>query len=415
MSPASVERSVTVRFAPSPTGRLHPGNARTALINALFARRHRGRFLLRIDDTDTSREEAGAVDAIRRDLAWLGIEPHAEVRQSVRGQRYSEVAQELVAKRAAYEFEGAVRLSLGDRQIDWHDLVHGPMRVALTHQNDPVLLRADGRATFTLATVVDDLDASVSHVIRGDDHLTNTAVHLALAEALDAPPPAFAHLPLVVDENGAPLSKRTSSLTLERLQELGVEPEPLVAYLTGLGTGMAISADTDPAATLDLGAFGRASPTFDVDALVRAQDHWLETLDVDAVNHRLDERNEPAVSERLWSSVRGNLRGGTPPLEGLARLANLQGWRAIVEAPIQPEISEESRDDLRLAAGLLDQHPTTEAWLDAVGAATGRRGKRLRLPIRLALTARPDGPPLADLLALLGPERAKRRLEGVRA
>ncbi len=407
---------VHVRFAPSPTGRLHPGNARTALVNALFARRHDGRFTLRIDDTDSAREEPGAITAIRSDLAWLGIPPDAEWRQSARTERYAAAAERLVASGAAARTDGAVRLRLGEDEAAWEDAVHGPMRVSLKHHNDPVLLRADGRATYTLASVVDDIDLAVTHVVRGDDHLTNTAVHLELAAALGAPAPVFAHLPLVVDAAGAPLSKRTGALGLAALREVGIEPEPLVTYLAGLGTGRTLAADEDPAWRLDLAAFGRASPVFDPDALARAQERWIESLEVSDVNTRRASAGRPPVTAELWQAVRGNLRAGGPDSWAkLPRLAALDAWRAILEQPLEPLIAAGDEADLRAAATLLADDPDPAAWLEAVTAATGRCGKRLRLPIRLALTGRADGPPLADLVALVGADRVRRRLRGERA
>jgi glutamyl-tRNA synthetase len=408
-------RDVHVRFAPSQTGRLHPGNARTALVNALFARRHGGCFTLRIDDTDPTREEAGAVDAIRRDLAWLGIPPDDEVRQSGRAARYAEAARGLMEAGAAYGAEGAVRLRLAGGIERWDDGVHGAMAVDLAHQRDPVLLRADGRATYTLASVVDDLDMAVSHVIRGDDHLTNTGVHRRLCRGLGGEPPVFAHLPLVVDTAGTPLSKRDAALTLESLRRAGVEPEPLAAYLAGLGTGRTVAPGADPAAHLDLAGFSTAPPTFDPAELVRAQERWLATLDVEAVDARRRARGQEPVDGGLWEAVRGNLTGrGEAPWAGLATLAALDDWRAIAAGEITPAIDDADRDFLAAAADALDDEVDGEAWLAGLSEATGRRGKRLRLPIRRALSGRSDGPPLGDLLALTGRVRARRRLRGER-
>ncbi len=408
--------AVHVRFAPSPTGRLHPGNARTAVINALFARRWQGRFTLRIDDTDPTREEPGAVAAIRADLAWLGFPADGEGRQSGRAARYDAATAALLADGTAYEAEGAVRLNLRGGVERWDDRVHGAMAVDLAHQRDPVLRRADGRATYTLASVIDDVDFAITHVIRGDDHLTNTAVHRRLARALGAEPPAFAHLPLVVDGSGAPLSKRDAALSLATLRALGVEPEPLVAYLAGLGTARTLEPGADPAATLALEAFNTAAPRFDPRELARAQERWLATLDTDAVNARLAARDDAPVDAALWRAVHGNLaRGGDGPWARLPTLAALADWRAVACGTIAPAVAAADRDVLAAAAAALDDESAAEAWLAAVSAATGRRGKRLRLPIRLALSGRSDGPPLGDLLALVGRERARRRLRGERA
>jgi glutamyl-tRNA synthetase len=279
-----------------------------------------------------------------------------------------------------------------------------------------VLLRADGRATYTLASVVDDLELAVTHVVRGDDHLTNTAVHRRLCRALDGAPPAFAHLPLVVDAAGTPLSKRDDALTLARLRRAGVEPEPLVAYLASLGTGRTVTAEEDPAASLELDAFATAAPRFDVAELARAQERWLATLDVDAVNARLAERGLAPVDATLWAAVHGNLRGhGEGPWDELATLAALDEWRAVASGAITPVIASDDRELLATAADALCDDVDVETWLARLGEATGRRGKKLRLPIRRALSGRSDGPPLGDLLAITGRERARRRLRGERA
>jgi glutamyl-tRNA synthetase len=276
-------------------------------------------------------------------------------------------------------------------------------------------LRADGRATYTLASVVDDVDLAVTHVVRGDDHLTNTGVHRRLCRALGAEPPAFAHLPLVVDEAGAPLSKRDDALGLAHLRELGVEPEPLVAYLVGLGTGRTPD-PADPAADFALDAFNTAAPTFDPSELARAQERWLAALDVEAVNARLAARGLPPVAPALWRTVRGNLAlGGDGVWARLPVLAALEGWRAVVAGEITPVVDEADRGLLGVAADALDDGVDAETWLARVSEATGRRGRRLRLPVRRALSGRSDGPPLGDLLALLSRERARRRLRGERA
>ncbi len=404
---------VVVRFAPSPTGRLHPGNARTALLNAHFARGLEGRFVLRIDDTDPSREEAGAVDAIRSDLNWLGIPPDAEARQAPRAARYEVAAADLLRRGRAYRDDGAVRLHLADIAGAWNDLVHGPMRIELAHQNDPVLVRQDGRATYLLASVVDDVDLGVTHVIRRADHLTNTAVQLELFAAVGAAAPAFAHLPLVVDATGAPLSKRDSALSLAALRDNGVEPEPISAYLLSIGTGHDLDASVAPTTGVDLAAFGRAPTVFDAEAVVRAQDRWVASLDAAEANRRLAARGCAPAAPALWTAVRGNLQGhGDAPWGRIARLAEFERWRTTFEMPQAFTIDDEDRAYLARAAELLRGAEDVEAWLQQVTAATGRKGRRLRLPLRRALTGRPDGPPLSDLVALLGPERTRRRLRG---
>ncbi|MEO1093110.1 MAG: glutamate--tRNA ligase family protein [Pseudomonadota bacterium] len=407
-----------VRFAPSPTGRLHPGNARTALVNALFARRHGGRFTLRIDDTDPEREVAGAVDAIRADLRWLGIEPDDTFCQGDRSTNYAAAMERLRAADAVAADGSAWRLRLAPGRVAWRDAIHGEMVVDARHLAEPVLLRGDGLPTYTLASVVDDLETGVTHVIRGDDHLTNTAVHLRVIEALGGAPPVFAHLPLVSDADGAPLSKRNDATSLARLRDHGVEPEPLAAYLVALGTGHAADATADLAAGVDLAAYGTAPPRFDPRELAQVQDRWLQALDAEAVNARRTPRGGPAVRDAVWLAIRGNLLEKRPDdtWAALPRLDALDAWLAILETPFRGVIADDDAADLALAADLLedgaDGGDAAVGWLDTVSARTGRRGRRLRLPIRLALTGRPDGPPLGDLLAILGLERSRRRLLG---
>ncbi len=409
--------TVHVRFAPSPTGRLHPGNARTALVNAHFARQQGGRFTLRIDDTDRSREAPGAVDAIRRDLAWLGAPPDDEMRQSDRTDVYADAARRLLDQAAAYVDAGTVRLRLGDDATRWDDAIHGPMRIEAGHTPDPVLLRADGSPTYVLASCLDDVALGITHVVRGDDHLANTAVHLKLIRALGGEPPIFAHLPLVVDQTGRPLSKRDDAIALERLRDEGVEAPPLVAYLMGLGTGRTPDPAGDPAASLDLASFGRAAPTFDPQELAHVQDRWLQGLDPDAANRRLEARGLTPLRPELWCAVRGNLgdRHADDPWQALPRLAHAAAWQAIVDAPLQGQVAPEDRAMLATAASLLVDDADPKSWLASVTAVTGRKGKALFLPLRLALTGRGDGPPIPDLIALLGADRARRRLGGERA
>ncbi|MFW5833837.1 MAG: glutamate--tRNA ligase family protein, partial [Pseudomonadota bacterium] len=267
----------------------------------------------------------------------------------------------------------------------------------------------------------DDVETGISHVIRGDDHLANTAVHLRLIEALGAPAPVFAHLPLVVGADGAPLSKRDGAVALEHLRDLGVEAPPLVAYLLGLGTGRTLDATEDPALSLDLAAFGRAAPVFDPSELARAQDRWLQALDTEAANRVLAARGLPPVTAPLWQAIRGNLgdKRAADVWQRLPRLTEVAAWREVVETPFRGTLDPDAGGLLHEAAAGLDDDVTSSeaarAWLDRVAEATGRRGRKLLLPLRLALTGRGDGPPIPDLIALIGAERARLRLRGERA
>ncbi len=444
--------SVTTRFAPSPTGRLHLGNVRIALVNWLFARKAQGRFLLRHDDTDAERSEARYIAAVEEDLAWLGLDWDAAARQSERLDRYAdafarlreaglvypcfETADELAAKRreaqargrppvydraslrlddaarARLEAEGRKpywRFRLPDAEIAWTDLLRGPQRFRLTSFSDPVVFRADGRPTYTLASVVDDIALGVTHVIRGEDHVANTAVQIALIEALagGGAAPVFAHLPLLLDAEGRNLSKREGSLSLAALRERGIEPLAIASLLARLGTADPVTPATrldDLVAGFDLGRFGRAAPHFDPAELARLNARVLHALPFEAVAERLAELGIEGADARFWEAVRGNL--GT--------LEDARLWWRVCRGEIAPVI-EDAAFTAR-AAELLPDEPWDDgvwaAWTRALAAATGRRGRALFHPLRLALTGREDGPELKNLLPMIGRARAYARLCG---
>ena len=419
--------SVRLRFAPSPTGLLHLGNARTALVNRLFARRHGGSFVLRIDDTDRARSEERFVDAIRQDLRWLGLDWQEEHRQTFRtpahlaaferlraaGNIYpcTETADELEAWRAAHRpavykrgslpaGQGAVywRFDLGRRRVAFDDLVQGPQDIDLASQSDLVVRRADGSPTFLFASIIDDVELGISHVVRGADHVTNTAAQIAMAEALGAAPPAFAHLPLILDAQGHGLSKRRGSASLAELRARGIEPLAIDQILATLGTGRA-AAPTDGldelADHLDLAAFGKASPRLADDELDRRSGEVVRNLPFAAVGDRLPE----GADEPFWLAVRS----------GLERVADAAEWWAVCREPLAPVIEDEAFT--RAAADLLPEPVDWERWIETL-KASGRRGRALFHPLRLALTARERGPELKLLLTLLPRETIVRRLRG---
>ncbi|MBM3556137.1 MAG: glutamate--tRNA ligase [Alphaproteobacteria bacterium] len=433
-----------VRFAPSPTGFLHVGNARVALINWLFARKSGGRFLLRLDDTDPERDRPDYAAAIERDLAWLGITWDSFARQSDRMDRYREAAErlkamgrlyacyetgeELALKRkaqlasgrapryerassaaeAAYVVEGRKpywRFALGPGRVVWEDLVRGRQDIDTAEASDPVLIRADGRPLYTLSSVVDDIDFAVSHVIRGEDHVANTAVQIRLIEALGGTPPGFAHLPLLAGAAGESLSKRLGSMSLALYRDQGIEAVALASLLARLGTSDAI----EPAASLeamvagfDLGHVARATPRFDPDALRRLNAKVLHGLDFASVAPRLAVLGLADGGRSLWPVVRGNVE----------TLADVATWATVVNGPLAGEASE-------LAVRSVDFLPpepwgegSWKSWTGAVAAATGTKGKGLFRPLRLALTGRDHGPEMQNLLPLIGRARALARLRG---
>lgn len=439
--------TVTTRFAPSPTGTLHVGNIRTAIHNWLFARRHGGRFLLRIDDTDRARSEERHVDAIRADLDWLGLVPDGEARQSARFDRYEscfaalvasgrvypayETAQELDLKRKVLLGRGLppvydrAALALGDADraafeaegrrphwrfrldhaapILWDDLVRGPQRFDPALLSDPVVRRADGSWLYLLPSVIDDIDMGISHVVRGEDHVSNTASQIQMFTALGAEPPAFAHEALLVGSEGK-LSKRLGALGVAALREAGIEPQALLALLARLGTSDPVEPLPDPApliAGFDFGRFGRAPARFDEAELAQLNARIVHQLDYAAVRDRLPD----AMDRAVWEAIRGNLE----------RVDQAADWWQVIEGPLDAAApAAEDRNFLAEAARIAGEIDWSgdpwHALTDALKSATGRKGKALFLPLRLALTGRPHGPDMAALLPLIGRERTLARL-----
>ena len=441
--------SVVVRFAPSPTGLLHVGNARVALINWLLAKRAGGRFLLRIDDTDIERSKPAYVAAIKADLAWLGFEWDDLFHQSANTTRYEaateklkadgrlyacyETAEELEQKRkraralsrapiydrAALKLSGEERhaleasgrkphwrFRLNLNEITWEDGIRGAQKFHGRNLSDPVLIRADGSYLYTLPSVVDDLAYDISDIVRGEDHVANTAVQIQIFEALGgaAGDIRFAHVPLLIGREGQNLSKRLGSLSLESLRDAGLEPMALNSLLAGLGSAETIGAHESLAvlaADFSLDRFSRNPPRFDEDELWRLNADILRGAEFESVQARL---GLPEADGPFWLAVRENIRS----------LTEVRAWWAICKEPIQPVIEDE--EFLAEAAGLLPPEPwdgeTWKSWTTAVREKTGRKGKGLFHPIRLALTARGDGPALANLLPVIGRARAHARLMG---
>ncbi len=437
--------TVTTRFAPSPTGTLHVGNIRTALHNWMFAQKHGGRFLLRIDDTDGERSEERFVEAIRADLAWLGLHPDGEQRQSARFDLYEarfaeliaagrvypayETAQELELKRKVLLGRGlppvydraALALSDADRAkleaegthphwrfkldhdavIEWDDMVRGPQRFDPKTMSDPVVRRADGSWLYLLPSVIDDIDMGVSHVVRGEDHVSNTATQLQMFDALGAAAPRFAHEALLTGSEGK-LSKRLGSLGIEHFREVGIEPQALIALLARLGTSDPVEPFVDSAPlveSFDFARFGRAPARFDEEELAQLNARIVHQLGYAAVQDRL-----PAgMTEAGWDAIRPNL----------STVAEAADWWQVVEGPVMAEIAEEDRTFLAQAAEIAVGIDWTNPWPALTGAlkqATGRKGRALFLPLRLALTGREHGPDMAALLPLIGKDAALERL-----
>jgi glutamyl-tRNA synthetase len=442
--------SVTVRFAPSPTGYLHVGNLRLATVNWLFARQKAGTFILRLDDTDAERSTAEFAAAIERDLAWAGLGWDRLERQSDRLARYDEAAAQLKASgrlypcyetaeelslkrksllnrglpplydraalklsaedRAAFERDGRRphwRFKLDHAPIVWDDLVAGSLHFEGAAMSDPVLIREDGRPLYALSSVVDDIDFAITHVIRGEDHISNTAAQVQMFEALGSEPPAFAHIALLADAEGDKLSKRLGSLSAAALREEGIEPLALVSFLATLGTSDAIAPHLDVAeliAGFSFAKFSRSIARFDSAELTRVNAKLLHAMPFEQAEKRLHELGLRTADRAFWDAVRGNLD----------RLADAVSWWNVVHGSLAPAI--EDRAFLAEAAALLPSSPwdggTWSAWTGAVKSATGRKGKALFMPLRLALTGLDHGPELAQLLPMIGREKALRRLAG---
>jgi glutamyl-tRNA synthetase len=437
--------STVTRFAPSPTGRLHVGNIRTALHNWLLAEKAGGRFVLRIDDTDAERSREEYVEAIRTDLAWLGLAPDAEERQSVRLAHYEaaferlradgrvypcyETAQELDlmrkvrlgrglppiydraalalsdAEKAAKEAAGTAphwRFKLDhDETIEWLDGIRGPQHFEAAQLSDPVIRRADGSWLYMLPSAVDDIEMGVTDVLRGEDHVSNTALQLQMFTALGAGAPRFAHEALLVGSEGK-LSKRLGSLGCDAFRERGIEPAALVALLARLGTSLPVEPIADRkvlVASFDLGHFGRAPARFDEAELERLNAALVHQMAYADVKHRLPD----GMTEAGWLAIRPNL----------AHIGEAADWWAVVTGPIEvPPLSAEDRAYLAEAAHALTwSDDPWHALTNALKATTGRKGRDLFHPLRLALTGRDSGPDMKALLPLIGEQEARVRLE----
>lgn len=444
--------TITVRFAPSPTGLLHVGNVRTALFNWLFARSQGGKFTLRIDDTDKERSQERFVDAIDEDLTWLGLGYDDMARQSARTAQYQGAAEKLKAakllypcyetpdelerkrkrqmargkapvydraalkltdaERAKLEAEGRKphwRFFLGDGAIAWDDLIRGPVEIDLATVSDPVLVRSDGQFLYTLPSVVDDIALAITHIIRGEDHVTNTAPQIALFRALGSEPPQFAHHPLLLAADGGPLSKRLGSLSIADMRAEGYEPLALLSLLAKIGTSDAVEPATSREALareFDFAKIGRAPARFDEAELKSLNARALHHMNFADAAPRLSALHIPADA-RFWEAVRGNL----------GKFSDAQIWWHVVNGPIEPVLEDKALTET--ASGLLPEsdfnEETWSAWTKALGAKTGAKGRALFHPLRLALTGRADGPEMKKLLVLIGPKRARARLLGKRA
>jgi glutamyl-tRNA synthetase len=438
----------TTRFAPSPTGYIHVGNLRTALMNYLIARKAGGTFILRIDDTDPERSKEEYVDAIKQDLEWLGLQWDRVERQSERLDRYHAAADRLrgigrfyeafetpteldlkrkkqlnmgkppVYDRAALDLsddqkaalraergDGVWRFKLDHERIEWADGILGDISIDAASVSDPVLIRGDGQFLYTLASVVDDTEFGVTHVVRGSDHVTNTATQIQIIKALGGSVPDFAHHSLLTGPQGEALSKRLGTLALRDLREQGVQPMALLSLMARLGSSDPVELRSDMGELIegfDIGRFGAAPTKFDVQDLFPLTGRYLQTLPLEAVQAQVEDLGVPADKQAAFWNV---------AKENITTLKDLEGWWALCRDGAEPLIADEDKEFIAEAMTMLPDGPydatTWGSWTAAVKEATGRKGKSLFMPLRKAVTGMERGPDMSALLALMEKVRAK--------
>ena len=437
----------TTRFAPSPTGYLHIGNLRPALMNYLIAKKAGGTFILRIDDTDPERSKQEYIDAIQVDLEWLGIEWDRIEYQSKRLDKYAEAADKMRAMARLYEaFEttteldlkrkkqlnmgkppvydrsalglsdaekdalraerpGHWRFKLDWERIDWTDGILGDISIDAASVSDPVLIRGDGQVLYTLASVVDDTEMGITHVVRGSDHVTNTATQIQMIRALGYEPPVFAHHSLLTGPQGEALSKRLGTLALRDLRENGVQPAALLSLMARLGSSDPVELQTSLDALadgFDLSKFGSAPTKFDADELYPLTARYLHALPFGNVADAVAAAGVPdELAEPFWAAIH----------ENVTTLHDIAPWWVMLRDGAEPLIDDEDRDFIAQAMTMFPEgEVTTEtwgAWTAAVKQATGRKGRGLFQPLRKALTGQTAGPDMAALLPLMQVIRAK--------
>ena len=431
----------TTRFAPSPTGYLHIGNLRTALFNFMIARQAGGEFILRIDDTDPERSKPEYVDGIKRDLEWLGLHWDRVEHQSVRFERYAEVADQLRHKGLFYEcFEtpleldlkrkkqlnmgkppvydrsalalsdaerealsieraGHWRFMLDQSRIEWTDGILGSISIDAASVSDPVLIRGDGQVLYTLASICDDTDMGITHVVRGSDHVTNTATQIQMIRAIGGTVPSFSHHSLLTGPKGEGLSKRLGSLALRDMRDAGIQPMALLSHLARLGSSDPIELRgvmEDIISGFDLTKFGSAPTKFDEADLIPITAKYLQGLDLVDVAEEVALIGVPAdKAEDFWNVVRTNI----------STLKDLGSWWELTKNGAIPEIDLEDQEFIAQAMAMLPEGPfdttTWGTWTAEVKQATGRKGKGLFMPLRKALTGMSHGPDMGALLPLL--------------
>ncbi|MDG1768992.1 MAG: glutamate--tRNA ligase [Yoonia sp.] len=430
----------TTRFAPSPTGYLHIGNLRAALFNYAIARQNGGTFVLRIDDTDQERSKDEYIQGIKDDLTWLGLTWDRVEHQSARMDMYLDAKQKLIDMGRLYEcFETPIELDLKRKKqlnmgkppvydraaldlseaekdalraergshwrfkldharIEWDDEIVGTISIDAASVSDPVLFKNDGQILYTLASVVDDTEMGMTNVVRGSDHITNTATQIQIMQALGGTIPRFAHHSLLTGPQGEALSKRLGTLALRDLRAQGVAPQAILSLMARLGSSDPVELRATVQEIVDgfdISKFGSAPTKFDADDLGPLTARYLATLTADDVAETL--ANVPAEQRpAFWAAIKGNINS----------LEDVAGWWTFFQkGPSAPLIADEDREFVAQAFDMLGNPPyaddTWSTWTSAVKEATGRKGKGLFMPLRKAVTGLERGPEMADVMPLL--------------
>ncbi|MDG1437072.1 MAG: glutamate--tRNA ligase [Rickettsiaceae bacterium] len=437
---------IITRFAPSPTGKLHIGNVRTALINWLYAKKHNGQFILRMDDTDVARNKDEYKEAIKNDLKWLGLEWDSSFNQSSRLDKYEVAKQDLLKKNrlypcyetpeeleikrklqlsrgkppiydrsslnltknqiAAYEAEGRTphyRFLINDSEIQWNDLVKGSIKYQGAHLGDPVIIRADGSMTYMLCSTVDDIEYKTSHIIRGEDHVSNTAVQIQMFKAMDSTPPEFGHLSLVKSKDDK-ISKRLGGFDIESLKNDSIEAMAINSFLAFIGSSLPVSACNtleDLIEQFDITKYSKSPTTYMPEELEIINHKLIINYEFKDAKSYLKDTNLDKIDEQFWLAVRPNLK----------KMSDLKEWWQICSAPTK--VKTEDPQLLAIAAKTLPEEineNTWKEWTRKIGSDSGKKGKELFMPIRLALTGQATGPELQKLLPLLSREEILKRL-----
>ena len=442
-------QKIITRFAPSPTGLLHVGNIRTALFNYLFSLKNSGKFILRIDDTDSERSTEEFSDQILKDLDWLGLKIDQIFKQSERLEVYNryfqklidnnfvykcfETSEELESKRKRlvarrmppvydrsslylseedieqYLKEGRKpywRFKLSGKRTNFNDLICGDVSVDTSAQSDPVIVREDGRFLYNLRSVIDDIEMGITNIIRGEDHVTNSGIQVEMFKCLEKEPPIFGHHPLLVDENGDPFSKRNSAASVKGLMEENYEPMAINSLNASIGTSLEINifkSLNDIANEIDLNQIARAPARFSMNQLSRLNSDILSRLDIETVSERL-KSNDIIFDQKIWDVIKSNIRN----------INEYKEWYEIINGSIKVENLDQ--DFINLTESLLPPEPWDDStwgdWISLIKKSSDKKGKDLFLPLRRAITGLSDGPELKNIILLMGYDKMKTRLLG---